>query len=282
MKENKGLYVADEDWDNLIILDGCRFDLFSETIDSYDLGGELRKVASRGAGSPEFLRENFNRRELDDVVYVSANPFVRKVLDSPFHHTEHVWLTKWDEELETVTPSVMIEETVRLSNEFPNKKIISHFMQPHHPFIGEKQLESDPGFVGARAKSLDEEVPEARFVWEQLRQGKVTKSEVWEAYQDNLKIVLDQIGELIDELQGKTVITSDHGNALGERASPFPTRVYGHGDRIHIPALLEVPWYELPYTSRKSTISEKLEKNEQTTTDNKISERLESLGYLDQ
>jgi len=40
---------------------------------------------------------------------------------------------------------------------------------------------------------------------------------VWEAYNENLDIVLTEIEALLDELDGKSVITADHGNLVGER-----------------------------------------------------------------
>lgn len=41
---------------------------------------------------------------------------------------------------------------------------------------------------------------------------------------------------------GTTVVTSDHGNHLGEFATPFPIRLYGHPEGIRTPELIRVPW----------------------------------------
>ena len=49
-KYGRGIDIIDQDWDNLIILDACRYDYFKEmnTID-----GELRPVLSQGSHSFE-------------------------------------------------------------------------------------------------------------------------------------------------------------------------------------------------------------------------------------
>lgn len=279
-RSNSGIPIPEADWDNLIILDGCRFDTFEEVSSEYSMDGELKKQISKGSGSPEFLRKNFKGKDLNDVVYVTANPFVEKVLDDPFAHTENVWKDGWDEAEETVLPSTLISRAKALMETYPNKRFVLHFMQPHHPFVGETRIEDDSGFVGAIAKSTGEEVPNVEFVWEKLRAGKLDEQTVQKAYQDNLRFVLDQVLPFINEIDGKSVTTSDHGNAFGERATPFPTRVFGHGDRIRIPALIEVPWFEHEYEQRREiTEGVSTEDSQHLDEDADIEDRLSALGY---
>ena len=51
-----GIDVMDQDWDNLIILDACRYDYFKKQI---EIEGELEPVTSKGAHSSEFIQKNF-------------------------------------------------------------------------------------------------------------------------------------------------------------------------------------------------------------------------------
>ena len=280
-QNSAGISIPDADWDTLFILDGCRYDLFEAIYESViELKGTLEKKISKGSGSPEFLRENFQEDTFNDIVYVTANPFVKRELKNPFFHTESVWLDGWDDDKETVLPSTMIERTQALLNQYPNKRYIIHFMQPHHPFIGENRIKDDSGFVGAVAKSTGEEVPDVEFVWEKLRRGKLTTDTVWKAYEDNLRFVLEEIQPFVNQLDGKSVLTSDHGNAFGERARPFPTRVYGHGDRIRIPALVEVPWFVPEYDTRREITEGASEQRPETNSkDTDIEQRLAALGY---
>jgi len=279
-QDTGGVSIPDADWDNLLILDGCRYDLFETFYRSEaHLDGTLEKRISKGSGSPEFLRKNFADWTFDDIIYVTANPFVKKVLDDPFFHTEHVWPDGWDDDEETVLPETMVERARTLLGEFPNKRFVLHFMQPHHPFIGETRIEDDHGFVGAIAKSTGEEVPDVEFIWEKLRAGKIDAETVWRAYEDNLRFIMDEIRPFVEEVDGKSVLTSDHGNAFGERAKPFPTRVYGHGNRIRIPALIEVPWFVPEYDTRRD-ITEGGQKTEsRQSADADIEARLTALGY---
>jgi hypothetical protein len=66
------------------------------------------------------------------------------------------------------------------------------------------------------------------------------------------------------------VLTADHGNALGERAIPFPIRVYVHPNNLRMPVLTDVPWFVLPYTERKSIVA---------GDESVIEDRLSALGY---
>ena len=275
-----GDYVPSEDWDNLIILDGCRFDLFKDVINSFDVPGTLEKRNSLGTSSAEFLRENFNKQSHNDTVYISANPYARTELNNEsLHSIDHVWLNGWDDEEETVMPETMEERTIETLSQYPNKKIVSHFMQPHHPFVGGVRISSDRGYVGARSKVMDEEVPNWESIWSQLRHGKVSGEEVWSAYQSNLEYVLESVERLIKRLDGLTVITSDHGNAFGERASPFPTTVYGHAPGVRIPALVEVPWFICDSGNRRTIQAEEAEIVEKDIDQELINERLGALGY---
>jgi len=72
--------------------------------------------------------------------------------------------------------------------------------------------------------------PDESTTWMQIITGHVDieRDEIWDAYKNNLKLVLPSVRELVDELTGKMVITSDHGNMFGERSSPIPYREWGH------------------------------------------------------
>jgi hypothetical protein len=130
-----GTDIMDEDWDNLIILDGCRYDVFEQ---HNTINGKLSKRKSHGSSTPEFLNGNFDNRTFHDVVYVTANPQVNIRLDQPFHAVVNVWENSWDHHYNTVLPKPMMEATKQAYHGYPNKRIIAHFLQPHYPFIAPK------------------------------------------------------------------------------------------------------------------------------------------------
>jgi len=239
-------------------------------VQNCDIEGEISKIISKGSHTSEFLLKNFGERSFPDTVYVSATPQLRAhEIESNFYATVPVWEYGWDETLRTVPPEVMMNETLKAHKDYPNKKIISHFLQPHYPFIGTKGRELDHGTVtGGGVLSEEREIPS---VWELLEAGKVSQKVVKEAYLENLNIVFPYIEELISNIDGKIVITSDHGNSYGKMG------VYGHPPGTFLNCLVEVPWLELPFKTRRDIISERVQTID---VSGDIDQKLRDLGYM--
>ena len=75
--QDDGIDVMSKDWDRLIVLDACRFDVFDEL--ASDIPGELEKVESRASATTQFLRANFSNSVLHDTVYVTSNPQLYRI-----------------------------------------------------------------------------------------------------------------------------------------------------------------------------------------------------------
>ncbi|WP_423746930.1 hypothetical protein V5735_22640 (plasmid) [Haladaptatus sp. SPP-AMP-3] len=270
----------DQEWDNLIILDACRYDLFSDS-KAFDVSA--RRVQSRGSGSVEFMEENFHGRTLHDTVYVSANPFTdRLVGKGVFHDIVDIYNTGWDENLKTARPETVVEAAIEAHDRFPNKRLIVHFMQPHFPFIGKQGQKIDHKGMN-KGSSIDyEEEGNNRFaIWSQLQFGfaDVSIEEVWNAYRENLEIVAPHAESLVSSLNGKSVITADHGNLVGERVSPLPVSLFGHPNGLPIPELIDVPWAEYPFETRREVLAEPPAGSTSVEQD-VIENRLNDLGYM--
>lgn len=140
MFPHNGFEVMSADWDTLVILDGCRYDLFEPIHERFidDQSYDLRAVTSMGSSSREFIQRNFIDEIYEDTVYITANPFVGQKEEGMFHAVENLFVTEWDEDLNTVPPGAVTEATVAAHEEFPNKRLVVHYMQPHYPFIGER------------------------------------------------------------------------------------------------------------------------------------------------
>lgn len=276
----EGCSFMDEDWDNLIILDGCRYDLFEETS---ELDGTLVPKQSRGSATPEFLEANFGERDYNDTVYVTSNPMYReRGLEGTFHETIDVWDEHWDEELRTVRPEKMVAETKKVYERYPDKRILSHFMQPHYPFIGDlgQTIGDHSGFEwSVRAARDTEATRDAPTVWQLLKRGEASEEQVWRAYKENLELALPHVEELLDTFDERTVVTSDHGNMMGEYASPIPVPIYGHPVGIHTEELVKIPWLVVPGETRKSIREESQSESATQDHSRKVEERLADLGY---
>lgn len=271
--------ISDRDWDHLILLDACRFDTFQEV---NWLEGELQSFRSPGSMTSEWLKKMFSENEHHDVVYVTGSPMYRSFnFDIPFHAVVDVWDKYWSEEYNTVTPDDMRKAVVAASEDYPNKRILSHWLQPHYPFIGEKakSLPKHSGVEKSHPELPDER--SAKTVWDMLKEGDVEKGIAYEAYSENLAIALQEVEGLLGEIEGRIVITSDHGNMFGERAKPIPLRVYGHPSGIYAEELIKVPWHIIEIGERRKTVAESPDDLTDNNTDI-VSERLKDLGYLDQ
>lgn len=269
-----------EDWDNIIILDGCRYDVFS---DRGSISGKLQKVTSLGSQSLEFFRKNFSGGTYHDTVFVSANPYTDRLESDVFHNVIELFTDHWDSELKTVPPKPVVDAALAAHESYPDKRLIVHFMQPHFPFIGEKgQKLSHSGLAGhPDYETGSGEKQNSYPVWSNLRYGftDITEQEVWKAYIENLDVVLPYVKTLCEEFRGKSVVTADHGNLMGERIWPIPVKGYGHPTGLRISELVEVPWLEVNNSNRREITAEPPIKKRTSADEELIEERLRDLGY---
>lgn len=273
LSPKQGVFVMDEDWDNLIILDGARYDIFDE-VSNFE--NDLAKRTSLGSTSSEFINENFVDHSYHDTVYITANPYYELVENDVFHNVIPL-LNKWDNKVQTVLPSDVVSAANEAHSKYPNKRLIIHFMQPHIPFIGEKgqSIRADGWTTGINNE-------EGISVWNLLMYGhdcNFTQENVISAYFENHEIAIKHANDLSKDLVGKTVLTSDHGNLIGERMSPIPARAYGHMTGLREPGLVNIPWQTLPHDERKKVKSEPPVAEMSKMSDKEREKRLEALGY---
>lgn len=242
--------LMEKDWKNLIILDACRFDLFNEVREKYNLKGELNAEYSNASETQEFLLKNFAQKFYKDIVYITANPFVDRLVRDKFFKVISVWKDGWDDKCKTVLPSVMYEKALKYIRKYPNKRIIIHFIQPHYPYInydvGDESFEElrDATFESRDQKSLNKVTNDFFKIYTANFYVTMDTNIHWKAYKDNLEQAIPYVKKLLNNLPGKTVVTADHGEAFGEKVHPLiPFKIYGHPIDYKIPVLTKVPWY---------------------------------------
>ncbi|MFX0136552.1 MAG: hypothetical protein ACFFDN_23130 [Candidatus Hodarchaeota archaeon] len=230
-----GIKVMSENWDYLIVLDACRYDYFKKY--NY-IDGILIREKSLGVGTPSWIKNNFIHK-YKDVVYVSANPYISKlklkqlVGFNPFYHIEPVWKYGWDHYLSTVPPENVTIASIKMMEKYPNKRIITHYLQPHPPFLVyyKNNFLKYTRFVD-KYIDIDNKRNLAR---EYAKHGEVDTELIQKGYINNLMIVLKEANKLLEKMVGKIVITSDHGECFGEYA------LFGH-PRVYIKPLYDIPW----------------------------------------
>ncbi|WP_155118189.1 hypothetical protein [Halorubrum sp. T3] len=270
------LHILEEQWSTLIILDACRADLFESTNEAGAIG-KPDITQSVGSSTPEWLQRTFGSSH-GDIVYVSGNPMVTRHKSSSFHSLIEAWKGGYDPEESVVRPEAVTEAALDAREQFPNKRLIVHYMQPHYPFVGHSELNyADYEFEDVGLDSAKESQGSVGSVWTALERGMVDKESVWEGYKDNLRVVIPEVKKLISKIDDDLIITSDHGNSLGERSWPIPLRTYGHPDNLRLSSLIDVPLIQIDGVSRNI-------KDDGTNPVNhdseKLRDRLADLGYL--
>ncbi|MBI1978611.1 MAG: hypothetical protein HYS62_00950 [Candidatus Aenigmarchaeota archaeon] len=201
-----GIKVLEREWNNLIILDSCRYDIFERM---NTIKGKLTKEISRGSNTLEWIRGNFRGLKKTDIDYISASPYIseevlaKEIGHNPFNIID-VWNWGWDDSLKVVHPQTMVDA---VKSYYKGNRTVIHFLQPHQPFLNGGIIE-------------------------------MSKEEIIKAYERNLEFVLKYVKDLVPILKGKTVIIGDHGECYGEYF------LFKHPS-VRIKVLREVPWLEV-------------------------------------
>lgn len=242
-KKRSMVSVFDGEWDNLIILDSCRYDaLKCNSI----FEGDIIPLISPGITSTKFMERNFsmNAGGHNDVIMITAAKWKSKLNPDAFfrffENDQH-----WDPDLRTIPPKPVIGRAKKAMKKYPNKRLILWLMQPHSPFINENGKIIEARGWGSPPDSLDvdDSGSSKPTVYDMLRNGELTRSEVWTAYTECLKYVQRELKPLINDISGQTVITADHGTAFGDRPFLLSSREYGGGTPG--PETMVVPWFTL-------------------------------------
>jgi len=318
-----GTHVFERDWDLLVILDTCRVDALTAVADEYDFVETVDSVWSVGSRSDEWLSQTFDRAYGDTIAetaYVTANPYTHAVFHEEdyapsgtqppvswpdwdvvdvddFALLDEVWRDGTDEELGVCTPETMTDRAIRTGREQDPDRLVVHYMQPHRPYIadnvgggghGERTDErggSDERTNGRGGSDSDGDAPDPDVnPFAALKAGTADREDIWERYLDNLRLALDSVERLLENVDAdNVVITADHGEAFGKYG------LYEHPPGCPAPWVRRVPWVETTATDTHSSIPSREEEvgptddedtGDDATVDEEVTERLADLGYL--
>jgi hypothetical protein len=273
-----GFDIYDESWDLCIVIDACRADMFAEVAWEYDWLPDIDQIDTRrsvGGATRDWMRRTFTPERSDEMAateYVLGNMYGELMLDEDeFRTLDKVYQYAWDDHYGTVQARPVTERAVATHRETESERLLVHYMQPHFPsvacYLG---YNIDP-------ESFEEmgEGVEWDSVWSALEQGDISEQDVWTAYRSNLRYVLDDIAILVQNIDAeRAILTSDHGNAVGEWWT------YGHPPGTYHPKTRRVPFVEVE-ASDEHTLEPTLEREESdwNESDDVVSERLAALGY---
>lgn len=303
--------ILSADWDHLFILDGCRYDTFADTFVPY-VAGDLEMRHSPGTGTPDFLQNTFTE-PIEDVIYISANPFVSRRgssldefrPDELFHEVYELWDTATHPDLGAVPPLAVSKKVTEVHKTYPDKRIIAHFIQPHIPFLSYGNINQPDGFV-LRDVDGDGKITQLRNRLDNRLKARFGKGRIWwvkdklrlpaatdmeiilrkegtealqTAYEHNLECALFCVRDVIATIDGDVIVTADHGELLGENDD------YGHGLGRDHPVLRRVPWFNVDRDATLKLDPEPPQEQWVTTNENRTRERslesrLQDLGYM--
>ncbi|MAG40277.1 hypothetical protein CMI41_04900 [Candidatus Pacearchaeota archaeon] len=230
--------IDTEDRFIIAVLDACRYDIFKNVC---KIPGELERVVSEGPCTREWIKGTWTK-EYFDIAYVAGSPYTSKFhwkdRQNHFKYVDPVWDWGWKRCVDGIptVPADAILEGVKRALQRGHKKIVAHSMQPHAPYIGEIPS-GVRDFVNARKEAKPTQ-------YEDVFDGPTNKHptngmDLVKAYTANLVYVINNGILPLLEYDMKIIVTSDHGETLGEEGK------WGeHGAKLrHIPALKEVPWF---------------------------------------
>ena len=229
-----------------------------------------------------------------------------------------VWSTDWDCRKGTVLPEAVSDRAVSAIRAHAGSRFVIHYLQPHAPYLSldegalgfpvpdidcERVLTgtsvgTEPVIKVLILKALTRACYKMRLLgsnptWrlrELLRMAPASPMDAVRrsrgdaglraAYQANLGIVLAAVAELLRYLSGRIVITSDHGELLGERG------LYSHVMGSKSPELLEVPWLVVEKQQAENLDGWQVRGETQTPDGgaggaDDVARRLRALGYID-
>lgn len=109
-----------------------------------------------------------------------------------------------------------------------------------------------------------------------IERGEVDSESAVNAYYDNLRYVFESVNTVLENVNGRVVVSADHGNALGE------WNMWGHRAYVPFRAVREVPWDERDCVDEKTYESDTvLSDIRESGADEDVEDRLRSLGYVD-
>jgi len=276
--------LVDEDWDILVILDACRYDIFRgvyKDVFENDDKITLKKAISPATWTMEWLNKIFGENFYEDIIYISANPFINskeKVCFKPrygkmecFDAKKHffkivdVWDFGWNDDLGTVHPSQVNKAFVKFYLKYPKKRFILHYMQPHQPYITIGGDNYGIPKIGKSDRDLTSSSIYKKFSRVKLKevaQKYLSQVQIWKikelfglpptsnieriyrmhgkkgmiaVYKQEIILALRYIKMLVDSISANWLITSDHGERIGNFWKDSHS---GPRDK----EVIEVPW----------------------------------------
>lgn len=264
----RGESIFESKWDLLVVLDACRPGALRTVAPEFDfLPDQFGTTYSVASCSSNWMKRTFTDEydaEMAETAYVSANPFTEDYVSRErLFLLDELWKSAYDEDLGTIPAKPVTNAAIAAAREHQPDRLLVHYMQPHFPSVPE------PLGFGIRMCAPDPD--EQEWVWDNQKPDGISSEDLWNAYIENLRYVLEEVEVLLENVDAeRTIISADHGNAFGEWG------MWGHPIDEPFPVLREVPWVE---TSARDTGSRTPDYDPTVDEEAGVEEKLRALGY---
>lgn len=252
------------EWDVCIILDACRTDLAKKASAERDWLDEPDEIWSVGSNTPSWYEETIRMAKESDIketALVSGNPHSTTAKDAPWKIFDEVWRYGFNEDFGTVPPRPVTDRAIKVWQDYSPRRLLVHYMQPHLPPVHTKR--ADIGW--------DQDTAEWDDPWIQASNGALSVRFVRNLYEGNINPVLDDIEILLENIQAnRVIITSDHGNYIGEGGK------WSHPSNERGAPVRKVPKWRVSATEKGTHTPEDYDRNKTTQIRSK---QLQALGY---
>jgi len=264
--------IWEREWDVLLVLDACRWDVFSEHYGGADWLETVDSTTSVGSASPEWMDKTFAAEyedEMASTAYVTGNPYSEDhVPENHLALLDEVWRYVWDEDLGTIPPEPLTNQAVKHWRTGDYDRMIVHYMQPHWPYV------TDPFMYGFDPQHIiGNGYTENPF--DRQNRGELSQNDHIDRYAANLDHVVGHVREqLLTAIDADIVVlTADHATLFGDYG------LYKHPANVPLPLLRRVPW-----AVTSATDSDEFEPNDLRDEHESLhidqEEQLRDLGYM--
>lgn len=225
----------------LLFFDAGRYDIFDQLVGEY-FEGSLQRCYNGGVGytgdwTVKMLTRDFGNRglfswvplrgfgaaEYDGRRWFEVAPDIQSGLAVEEQLAALGYAERSTDEQIHISPS-NVNDSVRRHKDDLNGGVV-RYLKPHPPFEGLPELTAESSKT-AKTRAA-------------LANGELTYEELTQAYIDTYRIAFEHATELVPDLEGRVVITADHGTCL-------TCGQLFHGRRLEMhDHLTVVPWFEV-------------------------------------
>jgi hypothetical protein len=239
--------IDKREWDWILWFDGGRYDTFADMYDQY-FEGELQAVWNGDYGytgdwteahlsqnfdelglfSPVPLRD-FGATDYDGRDWFKVAPNYRDLSQDEVHkRLASLGYLEMDEDDEVwKSHTDRVNKGARQYFDEIEGGVI-RYVKPHPPFEGLEILTSGSGKINRAKEALEED--------------EITPEELERAYEETYRLAFEGTLDIVPDLDGKVVITADHGECLYEEGCDQVFHARNLDPHKH---LTVVPWFEV-------------------------------------